>query len=45
MKNDKNQMEVRPLYIYPDNLKSKAAMWFWELRDLAIIGVLAASKL
>lgn len=27
------------MYIYPDNLKSKAAMWFWELRDLAVIGV------
>ena len=27
------------MYIYPDNLKSKAVLWLWELRDLAIIGV------
>lgn len=24
---------------YPDNLKSKAVLWLWELRDIAIIGV------
>ena len=27
------------MYIYPDNLKSKAVLWLWELRDIAIIGV------
>jgi hypothetical protein len=27
------------LYIYPDNLKSKATLWLWELRDIGIIGV------
>ena len=27
------------MYIYPDNLKSKAILWLWELRDIAIIGV------
>lgn len=24
---------------YPDNLKSKATLWLWALRDLAIIGI------
>ena len=27
------------MFIYPDNLKAKATLWLWELRDLAIIGV------
>ena len=27
------------MYIYPDNLESKARLWLWELRDVAIIGV------
>lgn len=27
------------MYIYPDNLKSKAVMWLWELKDLGIIAV------
>lgn len=27
------------MYIYPDNLKAKAALWLWELRDIAVIGV------
>lgn len=26
------------MYIYPDNLTSKATMWLWELKDLAITG-------
>ena len=26
-------------YIYPHNLKSQAKLWFWTLRDIAIIGV------
>lgn len=26
-------------YIYPHNLKSQAKLWFWSLRDIAIIGV------
>lgn len=26
------------MYIYPDNLKSKAVLWLWELRDIAVIG-------
>lgn len=29
------------MYIYPDNLKAKATMWLWELKDLAVIGILA----
>ncbi len=30
---------VITIYIYPDNLKAKATMWLWELKDIAIIGV------
>lgn len=28
------------MYIYPENLRSKAVLWFWELRDICIIGIL-----
>ena len=28
-------------YIYPDNLKSKATLFLWELKDIGVIGVLA----
>ena len=31
------------MYIYPNHLKSKAMLWLWELRDLAIIDLLASS--
>ena len=27
------------IYIYPDNLKAKATLWLWQLRDLAVIGI------
>ena len=27
------------MYMYPDNLKAKATLWLWELRDIAIIGI------
>jgi len=27
------------MYIYPDNLKAKAVLWLWELRDIGIIGI------
>lgn len=27
------------MYIYPDNLKSKATLWLWELRDIGVIGI------
>lgn len=27
------------MYIYPDNLKSKAVLWLWQLRDIGIIGI------
>lgn len=27
------------MYIYPDNLKSQAALWLWQLRDIGIIGI------
>ena len=25
-------------YIYPENLKQKAKLWLWELKDIVIIG-------
>lgn len=27
------------MYIYPDNLKSKATLRLWQLRDIGIIGI------
>lgn len=27
------------MYLYPDNLKAKATLWLWELRDVGVIGV------
>ena len=27
------------MYIYPDNLKSKAVLWLWQLRDIGIISI------
>lgn len=27
------------MYIYPDNLKARATLWLWDLRDVAIIGI------
>jgi hypothetical protein len=27
------------MYIYPENLKAKATLWLWELRDLAVTGI------
>lgn len=27
------------MFIYPSNLKAKARLWLWELRDIAILGV------
>ncbi len=27
------------MYIYPDNLKSRAVLWLWQLRDIGIIGI------
>ena len=32
-------MEVVNIFIYPDNLKAKATLWLWELRDVAVIGL------
>lgn len=29
------------MYIYPDNLKSKASLWLWQLRDIGVIGIFA----
>ena len=26
-------------YLYPHNLKAKANIWLWQLRDFAIIGI------
>lgn len=30
---------MKNLYSYPDNLKAKATLFLWELRDIGIIGV------
>ena len=27
------------MYMYPDNLRAKATLWLWELKDIGIIGV------
>ena len=27
------------MYMYPENLKAKATLWLWELKDIGIIGV------
>ena len=27
------------MYIYPDNLRAKATLWLWELRDIGIVGI------
>ncbi len=27
------------MYLYPDNLRAKATLWLWELRDIAVIGI------
>lgn len=29
------------MYIYPDNLKARAMLWLWQLKDIGIIGVCA----
>jgi len=31
------------MYIYPDNLKSRATLWLWQLKDLGITGVCAVA--
>lgn len=28
-------------YLYPQNLKAKATLWFWRLRDFLILGAAA----
>ncbi len=28
-------------YLYPQNLKAAAILWFWNLRDFAILGIAA----
>ena len=30
------------MYIYPDNLKARATLWLWQLKDIGIIGVCTA---
>lgn len=27
------------MYINPDNLRAKATLWLWQLRDIGVIGV------
>lgn len=26
-------------YLYPQNLKAQAKLWFWNLRDIVVIGI------
>ena len=33
------------MYIYPDNLKSKATLWLWQLKDIGITGVCAVGSI
>ncbi len=33
------------MYIYPENLKAKATLWFWILQDLVLIGIFLALSL
>lgn len=28
-------------YLYPQNLRAKANLWFWSLRDFCILGIAA----
>ena len=28
-------------YLYPQNLKASASMWFWSLKDFCILGIAA----
>ena len=32
-------LEVKSVFIYPENLKAKPMLWLWELRDVGIIGI------
>lgn len=27
------------MYYYPENLKGKPTLWFWNLKDIALIGI------
>lgn len=29
------------MYLYPDNLRAKATLWLWELKDVCVIGILS----
>lgn len=30
---------MKKLYIYPQNMRTKAKLWFWTLKDLIILGI------
>lgn len=30
---------MKKQYIYPQNMRTKAKLWFWNLRDIIILGV------
>ena len=30
---------MKKQYIYPQNMRTKAKLWFWNLRDMIVIGV------
>lgn len=27
------------MYLYPNNLRAKAVLWLWELKDIGVIGI------
>ena len=33
------------MYIYPENLKARATLWFWNLNDVVVLGILLAFSL
>ena len=33
---------MKKQYIYPQNMRTKAKLWFWTLKDLIILGVALA---
>ena len=33
------------MYLYPENLKAKATLWFWSLPDLVLLGIFLAFSL
>ncbi len=32
------------MYLYPEHLKAKATLFFWELRDVFVLGILSLAS-